>query len=286
MRYAAKSAMCTIMAIAMLTTLSACGPGQKGKVVQIKGSDTMLHLVNAWAEAYMKQHPDVTVTVAGGGSGVGIAALLNGTTDMCMASRDMRDSEMEQAKSKGINPEMVNVALDGISVIVNPANSVDTLTKEQLKRIFTGAYTNWNQVGGPDQPIFVLSRESSSGTFAFFMEHIMDKQDYSQKARFLPSTAAIVESVSQDKWSVGYVGLGYAEGAGKSVKELAIKASDSAPAVKPSPETVRTKEYFIARPLHFYVPANASETAHDFVKFCLSPEGQKIVSKIKYVPVK
>ena len=156
--------------------------GEK-KSITIKGSDTMVHLVSNWAEAFMKQDPNVEVAVTGGGSGTGIAALINGTTEICASSREMKEKEKQQAKEKGIEPKEVVVARDGIAVVVNPKNPVKELDMQQLAQIFTGAYTRWNQVGGGDKEILVFSRESSSGTYAFFQEHVLKNKDYTPKAK-------------------------------------------------------------------------------------------------------
>ncbi len=255
------------------------------KYVTIKGSDTMVHLVSTWAEDFMDNHEGADISVTGGGSGTGIAAMLNGTTDICAASRQMKEQEMAMAEQKKITPVRYVVARDGIAVVVNPENPVSTLTIEQLGKIFTGAYTNWNQVGGPDKPIIVLSRESSSGTYVFFQEHVLGKKDYTTDARLMPATSAIIQATGEDAWAIGYVGLGYAVKAGDKVKMLAVKADDKAPAVVPSEETVISGEYSIARPLQMYTNGEATGTIKEFIDFCLSPTGQKIVRETGYVPV-
>lgn len=256
-----------------------------GKYVTIKGSDTMVHLVSTWAEDFMDNHESADISVTGGGSGTGIAAMLNGTTDICAASRQMKKQEVEMAEQKKITPVRYVVARDGIAVVVNPKNPVSTLTIEQLGKIFTGAYTNWNQVGGPDKPILVLSRESSSGTYVFFQEHVLGKKDYTTNARLMPATSAIIQAVGEDAWAIGYVGLGYAAEAGDKVKMLAVKADDKSPAVVPSEATVVSGEYSIARPLQLYTNGDATGTIKEFIDFCLSPAGQKIVRETGYVPV-
>lgn len=255
------------------------------KYITIKGSDTMVHLVSTWAEDFMDNHEGADISVTGGGSGTGIAAMLNGTTDICAASREMKKQEVTMAEQKKITPVRYVVARDGIAVVVNPKNPVSTLTIEQLGKIFTGAYTNWNQIGGPDQPIIVLSRESSSGTYVFFQEHVLGKKDYTTDARLMPATSAIIQSVSDDAWAIGYVGLGYAVEAGDKVKMLAVKADDKSPAVVPSEETVVSGEYSIARPLQLYTNGEATGTIKEFIDYCLSPAGQKVVRETGYVPL-
>ena len=261
------------------------GDGEKQSVT-IKGSDTMVHLASSWAEEFMKGHPNVEVAVTGGGSGTGIAALLNGTTDICAASRKMKQKEKDLAAKKDLDPKEFVVARDGIAVVINPENPVDALTLEQLRKIYTGAYSNWNQVGGPEAPIVVLSRESSSGTYVFFQEMVLEKKDYRQDARLMPATSSIIQSVSSDKWAIGYVGLGYAAKAAGRVKILGVKDDAEAKAVMPSEETVDSGAYSIARPLHLYTAGDPKGATKEFIDYCQSPEGQKIVRQNGYVMVK
>ncbi|NMC44635.1 MAG: phosphate ABC transporter substrate-binding protein [candidate division Zixibacteria bacterium] len=259
---------------------------ERPKPITIKGSDTMVQLVSSWAEAYMKKHPGSDISVTGGGSGTGIAALINGTTDICSASREMKEKEITQAAEKGITAVENTVASDGIAVIVNPANPINELTQEQIAKIYTGAYTNWKQLGGPDQPIMVLSRESNSGTYVFFQEHVLKMKDYAAHTRLMPATSAIVQSVGADIWAIGYVGLGYAVESEGKVKMLAVKADDTSPAVIPSEQTVLSGQYSIARGLYLYTNGTPEGQVKNFVDFCLSPEGQKIAVETGYVPVK
>ncbi|MCX8037245.1 MAG: phosphate ABC transporter substrate-binding protein [Candidatus Sumerlaeia bacterium] len=257
-----------------------------GKVMMIKGSDTMVHLVTAWAEVFMKKHPDVQIAVTGGGSGTGIAALINGQTDLCAASREINEKEKKDAEAKGIHPTEFSVARDGIAVVVNPKNPVSELTMEQVKKIYTGALTNWNQVGGPDAAITVLSRESSSGTYVFFQEHVLEKADYSPKVRLMPATSAIIQETAANASAIGYVGLGYAAEAGDKIKMVKIKAKEDAPAVTPSEETVKAGTYPIARALYLYANGQPTGVCKEFLDFCTSPEGEKIVRENGYVTVK
>jgi phosphate transport system substrate-binding protein len=249
----------------------------------LKGSDTMVYLGSRWAEEFMKLYPGINVSVTGGGSGTGIAALLNGTTDICMASRKIKPKEIKLASKKNINPYETVVARDGIAVVVNTANPIDKLTIEQIGKIYTGRITNWNQVGGPDEEIIILSRESSSGTYVFFQEHVLKKQDYSPRARLMPATSSIIQSVEADKWSIGYVGLGYAVEAGDKVKTLAV--SDGGDYILPSETTVKSGQYSISRPLHLYTDGEPSGQIKKFVDFCLSPTGQKIVRETGYIAI-
>lgn len=278
----------------VIVSVVGCGPSQvntassqaAANAITIKGSDTMVHLVTVWAENYMKTPTGTQVSVTGGGSGTGIAALLNKTTDICAASREMSATEKEQARQKGLNPHEYIVARDGIALVVNPANPVEELTMEQLKKIFTGALTDWSQVSGAKGSFILLSRESSSGTYVFFQEHVLKKEDYTVQARLMPATSAIIQAVAEDANAIGYVGLGYALEAGNKVKVLRVKADDAAPSIQPSEETVRDATYSIARPLYLYANEPAGKAVTDFIQFCLGDAGQNIVRETGYVPVK
>ncbi|MDG4476078.1 phosphate ABC transporter substrate-binding protein [Thiovibrio frasassiensis] len=278
------------LGLLLATALTGCdsGPSQQSTPVQslsIKGSDTMVHLVSSWTEEFMKSHPDVDISVTGGGSGTGIAALINGTTDICAASRDMKEKERKQAEGNKVSPVELSVARDGIALIVHPENPVTSLTIDQLRLIYTGKVTNWKEVGGSDTPILLLSRESSSGTFVFFQEHVLNKEDFSPSARLLPGTSALVQAVAADRGAIAYVGLGFAAEAQGKAKTLGVQASDQPSPVIPSEETVRSGAYAVSRPLFFYTNGTPNETAKQFIDFCLSPAGQKIVRETGYVPV-
>jgi phosphate transport system substrate-binding protein len=277
-----------LIAMVLLVAVQILGCSKQGdkRYITIKGSDTMVHLVSSWAEAFMKKQPDIEVSVTGGGSGTGIAALINGTTDICAASRQIKEKERRQAEQRGISPKEIAVARDGIAVVVNSSNPVNELSMEQLAKMFTGAYTRWNQIGGPDEEIIVLSRESSSGTYVFFQEHVLKKQDYTQHAKLMPATSAIIQSVSTDKWATGYVGLGYALAAKDKIKIIAVKANENSAAVLPSEQTVKSGQYSIARSLYLYTNGQAAGTVKNFIDFCLSDQGQKIVRETGYVSVR
>ena len=261
------------------------GTGSEQKLITIKGSDTMVHLASSWAETFMMQNPDIEVSVTGGGSGTGIAALLNGTTDICAASRKIKDKELQLALEKNIHPHEIAVAKDGIAVVVHPNNPVKELTLEQLSKMFTDKSLRWSDVGGPDEEILVLSRESSSGTYVFFQEMVLKKQDYMQDAKLMPATSAIIQSVSTDKSAIGYVGLGYALAAKDKVKIISVKADDNSPCVMPSDQTVKSGQYPIARPLFLYLNGEPQGTVKKFMDFCLSAAGQKVVTDTGYIAV-
>lgn len=273
----------SIMLMGLAATSSASNSDTQ--YITIKGSDTMVHLVSTWAEEYMNTNKGAEVSVTGGGSGTGFAALLNGTTEICAASRGIKDKETQLASTKGIQPTEYVVARDGIAVVVNPANPVTELTLAQLKGIYTGTITNWSEVGGPSQPIVVLSRENSSGTYVFFQEKVLEEEDYSANALLMPATGAIVNAVSSDKWAIGYVGLGYADNAKDQVKVLGIKSTSTAKTVYPSEATVTDGSYEIARPLYLYVNGMPQGLTKSFIDFSKSSQGQKIVKETGYVPV-
>lgn len=254
--------------------------------LRIKGSDTMVNLASAWAEEYMAKNSSAYVSVDGGGSGTGIAALINKTVDIATASREIKQKEKETAAANYINPVETRVARDAISFIVNPSNPVKELTMDQLAKIYTGEYTNWNQVGGPSQKITLCSRENTSGTYAFVQEFVMKNKNYAQTALLLPSNASIVQEVGQNKWAVGYVGLGYLVEAGGKVKAIGVKKTSSSPSVMPSEENVKNGTYAVARHLYFYTPGQPSGLARKFIDFVLSTEGQKIAQDAGFVTLK
>ncbi|MGQ7946211.1 phosphate ABC transporter substrate-binding protein [Flavobacterium sp. WC2509] len=250
--------------------------------VTIKGSDTMVILSQKWAEAYMKKKPGVSIQVTGGGSGVGLAALINGSTDIANSSRPIKTSEMEKLKAK-YNSSGVEIpcAKDGLSVYLNKANSVSTLTLKQIGLIFAGKITNWKEVGGADAAIKLYGRESSSGTFAFFKENVV-KTDFAPSCQTLPGTAAIVNAVKKDKYSVGYGGAAYAEG----VKDCAVKKDDNSKGVLPSEVTIRNHTYPISRYLYMYLKAKPTGDAKAFIDWVLSREGQELIAEVGYYPLK
>lgn len=257
---------------------------QVKKSITIKGSDTMVHLMSSLAEAYMKKNPGEQISVTGGGSGTGIAALINGTTDICASSRDMQKKEKDEAVSKGIKVVEKVIAYDGLAVIVHPENPINELTMAQIKDIFTGKIKNWKELGGPDQNITALSRESNSGTYVFFQEHVLLKENFDPSVKLMPASSAIAQSISQDKWSIGYLGLGYTKEA--KVKIINVKKDENSPAVTPNHNTVLDKSYSIARPLFLIFNGEPQGKMAEFLNFVLSDEGQKIVEETGYVTLK
>jgi phosphate transport system substrate-binding protein len=251
--------------------------------ITVKGSDTLVVLAQKWAEVYMGQHADVKIQVSGGGTGVGFAALQSQTTDLCDASRPIKAAEVGNCiKAFHAKPTEYAVALDGLSVYVNPANSVKELSVAQVGDIFSGKITNWKEVGGPDAPITVYSRENSSGTYEFFKTHVLQGKDFVASAQTMPGTAAIVQAVIKDKNSIGYGGAAY-DG---NTKQLSIKASDTTPAVAPTEETVMNGTYPIWRHLYIYVnPALDKDEIGAYLKWIRSDDGQKYVKDIGYYPL-
>lgn len=255
------------------------GDSASGSII-IKGSDTVLPLSQAEAEDFMMENPEASVTVIGGGSGVGIAALIDGEVEIAMASRLMKDSEIENAQANGIDPVRTQIAIDGIAVIVNPDNPVNELTFEQLKGIYDGSISNWEEVGGDNQEIAVMSRDSSSGTYGYFQEEVLLDEEYRQDAITQPTTGAIVQEVSQNEGAIGYIGFAYLD---ESTKALSLDGGDGF--VEANPENIVSGDYPLARPLQYYTNGEPEGLEGEFIDFVLSPTGQEIVSEIGYFPV-
>lgn len=278
--------------LALAVLLSSCGnnkqdTGQnpekkKQQSVVVKGSDTVLPLAQMEAERFMKSNSEPSVTVVGGGSGVGISALMDGTTDIAMSSRPLKMDEKLKMDERKISPVETIIAFDALAVVVHPSNPVSQLTHEQVSDIFTGKITNWKEVGGKNMKIITYSRESSSGTYEFFKEHVMDKKNYASTVLNMPATGAIIQSVSQTEGAIGYVGLAYET---TGVKHLAISYDQGKNYAYPSSENVKNKSYPIARPLYFYHDGKKDGLVKPFIDFILSLEGQKIVSEVGYVPL-
>ena len=264
--------------------LAHCAGGGAGRdSVTLKGSDTMVILGQRWAETYMASHPGAVVQVTGGGSGTGVAALINGTTDICQSSRPMKPAEIEQVQAKfGAPPKETTVARDGLSIYVHEGSPVGALSLEQLRGIYMGTITNWREVGGPDAGIVLYGRENSSGTYEYFKEHVLEKADFAAAVQTLPGTAAVVSAVGQDRNGIGYGGAAYLKG----VKECGVKADDASPAVLPTAENVRSGAYPISRDLYFYTRKAPEGAVKAFIDYALSDEGQKIVTEVGYYPIR
>lgn len=271
------------LALLLAVTLVHCGGNRRARPITLKGSDTMVILGQRWAEAYMARNPGVVIQVTGGGSGTGIAALVNGTTDVCQSSRPIKEEEQKQiAERHGAPAHETVMARDGLAIYVHESNPVAALTVAQLRSIYTGAVTNWREVGGPAAPIVTYSRENNSGTYVYFKDHVLAGADFAAGVQTLPGTAAVVNAVAQDRNAIGYGGAAY----GRGVREVAVKADDASPAVRPSVETVRDGSYPISRPLYWYTRKAPEGALAAFVGWALSDSGQAIVTEVGYFPVR
>lgn len=283
-----------VSTLILTVALAACGGGERqqqggaqaprggsNKPLTIKGSDTMVILGQRLAEEYMKANPGTVVQVNGGGSGTGIAALINGTVDLAQSSRPMKDDEKQKvAQSRGSEVVEQPVALDALAVFVHSANPVQHLTVAQIKDIYQAKITNWSGVGGPNAPIVLYGRESSSGTYDYFREHVLEKGDFAPAVQTLQGTAATINAVGNDKNGIGYGGIAYA----KDVRPIAIAAAGAQP-VAPSEATVADGTYPLSRKLFFYYARNAPERVTKFAQWALSPEAQALVTKVGYFPL-
>ena len=260
----------------------AAAPALAGKAITVKGSDTMVILGQRWAEKYMNANSGQVIMVTGGGSGTGIAALINGTTDICQSSRSMKEDEKlklrDRYQTMGIE---IPVAKDGLAVYVHTSNPVKELTVAQLGEIYLGNITNWKQIGGPDATIILYGRENSSGTYGFFKEHVLKNKDFSARVQTLPGTAAVVNAVAKDPNGIGYGGAAYAKG----VRDLGMKKAADSPAVLPVAATVKDGSYPLSRPLFFYLRKSPSGDTKKFVDWVLSAEGQKLAVEVGYFPL-
>jgi phosphate transport system substrate-binding protein len=276
----------------MLGMVVVSGPLSESRaqnVLQVKGSDSEVNLVQRLAEAFMKKNPGVNISVTGGGSGTGIAALINKTTDIANSSRDLSPKEEESAKKAGVTPFRVVFATDGISAIVHPENPITKLTIEQLGKIFKGEITNWNQVGGKEGKISLYGRQSNSGTFVFFREFVV-QADYSPHMKAMNGNAQIVEAIKTDKNAVGYVAVGYVvNDKGEimpGVKVLDIAKDAKSEAYTPTVmDNVMTGKYPISRPLNQYLNGKPAGKLLEFIRFQIGDEGQEMVRKQGFFPV-
>jgi len=261
----------------LLIALWGCAPRE---LITIKGSDTLLPVSQAIAESYLKLHPAPLISVTGGGSGVGIAALLNGDTDIAMSSRPLKLAERLRLAAAGRNLLEDTIAWDVLAVCVHPSNPLSHLSREALVAIYTGAITNWKELGGPDLPIVVYSRESSSGTFEFFREHVLRGKDFAPSVRFIPATGTLVQAIAQTPGAIGYLGIAYLT---PSIKPLAISDEDH-PATLPTKNRAVLTTYPLARPLFYYYEARSLPRLKPFLDYAHSPEGHQIIEKVGYVP--
>ena len=263
--------------------LAACGLCSAVQAQRIKGSDTVLPLTQELSERFLKEHPSSEIVVTGGGTGVGLAALPENTTDIAMASRRIKFGEKMKFAKIGLEVKEVVVAYDALAVVVNPSNPVDRLTREQLEAIFRGKITNWKEVGGPDRRIVVYSRETSSGTYEFFKESVLSNKNYMSSILSMPATGAIIQSVRQTRGAIGYIGLAYLN---PYVKALAVSYDGGRNYALPSVENAFDGSYPVVRPLYYYYDAAKEEQVAPFVSYILSQEGQRLVREEGFVPVR
>jgi phosphate transport system substrate-binding protein len=283
--------------ISILFFSASCGPTSSSEgaasdssaaYIENKGSDTIVNLALAWAEKYQAEHPEVRISVTGGGSGTGIASLINKTVDIANASRKIKDEELSEAQSNGVDPVEHIIARDAIAVIVNPENPVSQLTLKQISDIYSGKINNWSGVGGEDRPIVRLSRETNSGTHVYFLETVIrlgnseDKTLFSMDTLLLPSSEGIIAEVRQNPNAIGYDGLGYVP---KDLKMIAIAKEEGGPYMLPSIATVNDKSYPIARDLYMYTNGEPTGTVKGYLDWILSPEAQQIVADLGFVPI-
>jgi len=264
-----------VVAVIALIVVGFCGFMAQEKIT-VKGSDTMVILSQRWAESYMNGHQDVSIQVTGGGSGTGISALINGTTDICNSSRPMKQSEIQKLKERfGSMGVEIPCAKDGVTIYLNEKNSVTNLTMDQLKKIYTGKITNWKEVGGKDDKIILYSRENNSGTYVFVKDNVLKGQDYAPACQNLPGTAAVVNAVSKDVNGIGYGGHGYSKG----VRMCKING------IEPNEANIGSGKYPISRNLYMYLRNKPSGKIKKFVDWILSKDGQAVVTKVGYFPL-
>lgn len=289
----------TLLVVALVAALSStsCAPASPAQAasdtsaayIENKGSDTLVNLALAWAENYQSERPGVRISVTGGGSGTGIAAIINGTVDIANASRQIKQEEIEESRSRGIEPVEFIVARDAIAVIVNPNNPVNELTLQQISDIYSGKIGNWKEVGGEDRPIVRLSRETNSGTHVYFLETVLrlgdseDKTLFSTDTLLLPSSEGIIIEVRQNPNAIGYDGLGYVP---HDLKMIAIASEQGGAYVLPSIATVNDKSYPIARDLYMYTNGEPTGVVKEYLDWILSPEAQQIVAELGFVPAR
>jgi phosphate transport system substrate-binding protein len=282
--------------IFVLLFSASCGPASSSAeaasdssatYIENKGSDTIVNLALAWAERYQAEHPEIRISVTGGGSGTGIASLINGTVDIANASRKIKEEEIAEAQSNGVEPVEHIIARDAIAVIVNPENPVSQLTLKQISDIYSGKISNWSEVGGDDRPLVRLSRETNSGTHVYFLETVLrlgnsdDKTLFSMDTLLLPSSEGIIAEVRQNPNAIGYDGLGYVP---DDLKMIAIAEEQGGAYVLPSIPTVNDKTYPIARDLYMYTDGEPTGIVKEYLEWILASDAQEIVVELGFVP--
>ena len=266
----------TTLGLVMMTSSVGYAFWGRGSKVTIQGSTTVLPIAQKAAEVFMEKHPETNITVRGGGSGTGIKALLDGTTDIASSSRPMKREEKEKVLATGRTVVEYKIAIDGLAIVVNPSNPVNGLTLQQVKEIFTGAVTNWSEVGGKDAKIVLVSRDTASGTYETFKELVLKGANPAPGALLQASNQAVLTTVAQTPTGIGYIGLGYLS---ESVKAVKVNG------VMPTFETVKSGKYPVRRYLYLYTDGRSKKEATSFINFLLSPEGQKIVAEEGFIPL-
>ncbi len=275
---------------ALTLALAAAAPAWASrKMVQVKGSDTLVNLVQAWAEAFTEES-GTFVAVTGGGSGTGIAALIDGKTDLAMSSRDIKPKEVDLARAKGVTPVEIAVGVDGLCVVVNASNPVKALKVEEIGRLFRGEVPNWKALGGADRPVTLYGRQSNSGTYAFFQEHVLGNKDYAPTMNHMNGNAQILEAVRSDPSAVGYVGIGYVLGEdGKvlpGIRPLEVIPAAGGAGLSPlDREAVKSGKYPLSRSLLVYTNGTPKDDLLRFLQYQLGPAGQKLAEKQGFYPV-
>jgi phosphate transport system substrate-binding protein len=251
--------------------------------ITVKGSDTMVILAQRWAEAYMAEHTGVSIQVTGGGSGTGISALINGTTDICNSSRPIKASERQKLKERynSLGVE-IKAARDGLAIYVHPSSPVQELSIAQVRDIYLGKITNWKDIGGPDAKILLYGRENNSGTYEYFRDHVLEGRDFTASMQSLPGTAAVVNAVSKDKLGIGFGGAAY----GKGIRELKIRKDENSRAFAPTTASIKSGEYPISRYLFLYLKSRPTGDMKAYIDWILSPAGQKLVADVGYFPIR
>ncbi len=288
-------ALLAFLLLTFVVVFSACVPAPGSveasgnrRAIQNKGSDTLLNLALAWAEAHQQVDPSIAIAVTGGGTGTGIAALLNGTADIANASRPIKDEEIAAAEANGIHPVEIPIAIDAIAIVVHPSNPVSELTLPQLSDMYTGRITNWSQVGGVDAPVVLVSRESNSGTHVYFLEEVVrlgeieNSDIFAPQTLLMPSSVGITSEIRRNPNAIGYDGLGYVT---EHEKVIAVARDASSPYVLPSVETAADNSYALARFLFMYTAGEPTGSIASYLDWIRGPEGQAIVTELGFVPL-
>lgn len=275
-----KTLLVVILSFTLLVvSLVSCKPkGEERINISMNGSTTLFPIAQKWAELYMEEHQNVDISVEGTGSGNGIAALIDGTTDIANSSREIKQEEIEKARTKGINPYEIPVALDALTIVVHPEVNVDNLTKDQVKKIFFGEITNWKELGGQDLPIIVVTRDTSGGTYGAFVELALDKEEkITNKAIVQTSNQTVKNVIASTKGAIGYIGLGYVDSSVKPIKYEGVEANE---------ENVLNKTYKLGRYLYMYTNGEPKGALKGFIDYCLSEEGQQVVEEVGFIKLK